>query len=59
MLRTTLFFAATLGAVVAIACVFSHFRRGSGLVFLLVAAGIYQLQRVSSKRRKKEDEEKV
>jgi hypothetical protein len=59
MLRTALFFAATLGVVAAIACVFSHFRPGSGFIFLLVAAGVYQLQRVSSKRQKKEDEEKI
>lgn len=59
MLRTTLFFGATLGTVVAIACVFSHFRRGAGIVFLVVAAGVFQLQRVSAKRRIKEDDKNV
>jgi hypothetical protein len=55
MLRTMLFFAATIGAVVAVACVFSHFRRGSGIAFVLVAVGIYQLQRMSAKRRIKDE----
>jgi hypothetical protein len=37
----------------------SHFRGGSGVVFVAVALGVYQLQRVSAKRRIKEDEKNV
>lgn len=56
MLRTALFFGAVLGAIAAFACIFSHFRHVSGLLFVLVAAGVYQLHRVSSRRRKKEED---
>lgn len=55
MIRTLLCFAAMLGAILAIGCVFSHSRVAFGIAFVLIAVGIYKLQSVSAARRKKEN----
>ncbi len=52
MIRSGLFFAAVSGAIISFGCIFEHFCRGAGFLFILTSASVYQLQRVSARRLK-------